>query len=216
MSTTTRTIRILVCDDHEIFAQALAFTLSAEHDLEVCSTSTDIASAKASFVTCRPDVAIVDVRMNGEDGLTLVSWITEHHPHCRTIVLTAFDSDDALIRAHEYGAAAFTVKSTSCDHLVSVVRDLMNGYRLIRDEYVQLAKERVADRRTQSFDALSASDQRLIGFIAQGLPDRQIAAEMHLSLQTIRNRVSRLLHTFQLSNRTQLAVLVAQTNNGED
>ena len=68
----------------------------------------------------------------------------------------------------------------------------------------------------QSFDALSSSDQRLIGLIAQGLPDRQIAAEMHLSLQTIRNRVSRLLHTFQLSNRTQLAVLVAQTNNGED
>ena len=216
MSTTTRTIHILVCDDHEIFAQALAFTLNAEDDLEVCATSTDIASAKASFATCRPDVAIVDVRLNGEDGLTLVSWITENHPHCRTIVLTAFDSDDALVRAHEYGAAAFTVKSTSCDHLVSVVRDLVNGYHLLRDEHVQLAKERVADRRTRNFDALSASDQRLIGLIAQGLPDRQIAAEMHLSLQTIRNRVSRLLHTFQLSNRTQLAVLVAQTNNGEE
>ena len=216
MSTTTRTIRILVCDDHEIFAQALAFTLNAEEDLEICSTCTDIASAKDSFATCRPDVAIVDVRMNGEDGLTLVSWITEHHPSCRTIVLTAFDSDDALIRAHEFGAAAFTVKSTSCDHLVSVVRDLMNGYRLLRDDYVLLARERVTERRSQSFDALSASDQRLIGLVAQGLPDRQIAAEMHLSLQTIRNRVSRLLHTFQLSNRTQLAVLVAQTNNGED
>jgi DNA-binding NarL/FixJ family response regulator len=215
MDAATRTIRILVCDDHEIFAQSLAFTLDAEKDLQVCSTNTDVASAKTGFAECRPDVAIVDVRMNGEDGLTLVSWITEHHPHCRTIVLTAFDSDDALIRAYETGAVAFTVKSTSCDHLISLIRDVAGGSRLIREDHVDLAKERVSSRRTQSFDALSASDQRLIDLIAQGLPDRQIAAEMHLSLQTIRNRVSRLLHTFQLSNRTQLAVLAAQTNSGE-
>jgi DNA-binding NarL/FixJ family response regulator len=214
METATRPIRILVCDDHEIFAQSLAFTLDAEVDFEVCATATGIAEAIDKFAS-HPDVAVVDVRLHGEDGLNLVSWIDENHPDCRTIVLTAFDSDDALIRAHENGAAAFAVKSTSCDHLVSVIRDVAGGSRLIREDYVDLAKERVASRRTQSFDALSASDQRLIDLIAQGLPDRQIAAEMHLSLQTIRNRVSRLLHTFQLSNRTQLAVLVAQTNGGE-
>jgi DNA-binding NarL/FixJ family response regulator len=214
METTTRPIRILVCDDHEIFAQSLAFTLNAEHDFEVCATATGISEAIDKFEN-RPDVAVIDVRLHGEDGLNLVSWIDENHPDCRTIVLTAFDSDDALIRAHENGAAAFAVKSTSCDHLVSVIRDVAGGSRLIREDYVDLAKERVASRRTRSFDALSASDQRLIELIAQGLPDRQIAAEMHLSLQTIRNRVSRLLHTFQLSNRTQLAVLVAQTNSGE-
>jgi DNA-binding NarL/FixJ family response regulator len=214
METTTRPIRILVCDDHEVFAQSLAFTLNAEVDFEVCATATGIVEAIDKFAS-HPDVAVVDVRLHGEDGLTLVSWITENYPDCRTIVLTAFDSDDALIRAHESRAAAFAVKSTSCDHLISVIRDVAGGFQLIREDYVSLAKERVASRRTQSFDALSASDQRLIALIAQGLPDRQIAAEMHLSLQTIRNRVSRLLHTFQLSNRTQLAVLVAQTNNGE-
>jgi two-component system response regulator DevR len=215
MDTATRPIRIFVCDDHEIFTQSLAFTLNAEEDLEVCATATGIAEAMTKFDS-RPDVAIVDVRLHGDDGLTLVSWITENHPECRTIVLTAFDSDEALIKAHEYGAMAFTVKSTSCDHLVSVIRDLMKGYRLMRDEYVEVARQRVASRRSQSFDSLSPSDQRLISLIAQGLPDRLIAAEMHLSLQTIRNRVSRLLHTFQLNNRTQLAVFATQTNGTGD
>lgn len=214
MDTLSRPIRILVCDDHEVFAQALAFTLDAEDDFEICATTTNIEQARAGFDT-RPDIAIIDVRLGSEDGLSLVSWIGEHHPYCRTIVLTAFESDDALIRAHDYGAAAFAIKNTSCDHLISTVRDLMNGSRLLPTQWIEVARERVNQRLSTNFESLSPSDQRLIGFIAQGLPDRQIAAEMHLSLQTIRNRVSRLLHTFQLKNRTQLAVLVAQTTDGE-
>lgn len=214
MEMSTRTIRILVCDDHEMFAQALASILDAEADFEVCATTTNIEQAMERFDT-RPDVAIVDVRLNGEDGIALVAWITENHPECRTVVLTAFESDEVFVRAHASGAHAFTVKSTSCDHLASVIRDLAGGTRLLLDVHVQAAATRLASQRSRSLGALSASDQRLIAYVAQGLPDRQIAAEMHLSLQTIRNRVSRLLHTFELSNRTQLAVLVTQSNDGE-
>lgn len=214
METSTKTVRILVCDDHEMFTQALSSILDAEVDFEVCATATNIEQAINSFDT-RPDVAIVDVRLNGEDGLELVAWITKNHPECRTVVLTAFDSDDAFVRAHRSGAHAFTVKSTSCDHLSSVIRDLVAGARLLLPAHVAMAEARIASRHSRSIDALSPSDKRLIGFIAQGLPDRQIAAEMHLSLQTIRNRVSRLLHTFELSNRTQLAVLATQSLEGD-
>lgn len=214
METSTKTIRILVCDDHEMFAQALASILNAEADFEVCAITTSAEQAIDKFDT-RPDVAVVDVRLNGEDGLALVAWITENHPECRTLVLTAFDSDEALIRAHQNGARAFTVKSTSCDHLASVIRDLASGTQLLSKAHIELAAARVASRHSRSLAALGPSDQRLIRYVAQGLPDRQIAAEMHLSLQTIRNRVSRLLHTFELSNRTQLAVLATQSNDGD-
>lgn len=209
MESTTKTIRIFVCDDHEIFAQALAFALSAEDDLEICSTATSIAQAKANFDS-GPDVAIVDVRLNEEDGIDLVSWISQDHPDCRTIVLTAFDSDESLIRAHDAGASAFVVKSTSCDYLVSVIRDLIAGYHLLTPEYIAEARSRIAHQQSRHFASLSPSDQHLVALIARGLPDRQIAVEMCLSLQTIRNRVSRLLHVFQLDNRTQLAVLASQ------
>lgn len=209
MASTTRTIRILVCDDHEIFAQSLSFTLEANDGLQVCASTTSSDAARAAF-DLEPDVAIVDVRLAGENGLDLVQWISDNHPRCRTVVLTAYDSDETFIRAHDVGAGAFVVKSTSCDHLVSVIRDLAAGYQLITPEYVDSARQRLASRRSRHFDSLGSSDQQLISLIAQGLPDRQIAAEMHLSLQTIRNRVSRLLHLFELTNRTQLALVVAQ------
>lgn len=205
METTTRSIRILVCDDHEIFAETLTFALNAETGLEVCATVTNLDQAKMMF-DVRPDVAVVDVRLGGENGLDLVAWITENHPECRTIVLTAYDSDENLVRASESGAHAFMVKSTSIDHLVSIIRDLMNGYAMFLDEYVDAARSRIANQRSTDFATLTAADQRLIGLIAQGLPDRQIAAEMHLSLQTVRNKVSRILHQLGLANRTRLAV----------
>lgn len=209
MGSTTRTIRLLLCDDHEIFTQSLAFTLDAEADLDVCATATSIEDAKLLFDRS-PDVAIIDVRLVGEDGTALVRWITDNHPSCRTVVLTAFESDETFLSAYEAGAGAFVIKSTSCDHLISVIRDLVAGYQLITPEYAEVAKVRISNRQLNRFEQLSSSDQKLIALIAQGLPDRQIAAEMHLSLQTIRNRVSRLLHLFELTNRTQLALLAAQ------
>ena len=209
MGSTTRTIRLLLCDDHEIFTQSLAFTLDAEGDLDVCATATSIEAAKLLFDRS-PDVAIIDVRLVGEDGTALVRWITDNHPSCRTVVLTAFESDETFLSAYEAGAGAFVIKSTSCDHLISVIRDLVAGYQLITPEYAEAAKVRISNRQLNRFEQLSASDQKLIALIAQGLPDRQIAAEMHLSLQTIRNRVSRLLHLFELTNRTQLALFASQ------
>ena len=209
MGSTTRTIKILLCDDHEIFTQSLAFTLDAEDDLDVCATATSIEAAKLLFDRS-PDVAIIDVRLVGEDGTALVRWITDNHPSCRTVVLTAFESDETFLSAYEAGAGAFVIKSTSCDHLISVIRDLVAGYQLITPEYAEAAKVRISNRQLNRFEQLSASDQKLIALIAQGLPDRQIAAEMHLSLQTIRNRVSRLLHLFELTNRTQLALFASQ------
>ena len=209
MGSTTRTIRLLLCDDHEIFTQSLAFTLDAEDDLDVCATATSIEAAKLLFDRS-PDVAIIDVRLVGEDGTALVRWITDNHPSCRTVVLTAFESDETFLSAYEAGAGAFVIKSTSCDHLISVIRDLVAGYQLITPEYAEAAKVRISNRQLNRFEQLSASDQKLIALIAQGLPDRQIAAEMPLSLQTIRNRVSRLLHLFELTNRTQLALFASQ------
>lgn len=203
---------MLLCDDHDLFAQTLAFTLSAESDIDVIATARSIDTAIDLF-TDDYDVAIVDVRLGDDNGLRLVEWISTNRPDCRTIVLTAFDSDESFVASHENGAYAYLIKSTSCDHLISVIRDVADGRRFISDVNVAPAKARLFRRQSRRLENLGESDQRLVSLIAQGLPDRQIAAEMHLSLQTIRNRVSRLLHTFEVANRTQLALIF---NNDSD
>lgn len=205
METTTRVIRVLLCDDHDLFAQTLAFTLQAEDDIEVSATPRSVGEAIVAFEDVH-DVAIIDVRLGAESGLGLVEWISSNRPDCRVIVLTAFESDESFVESYDKGASAYLVKSTSCDHLISVIRDVAVGRRFISEINVAPSKARLARRRSQRLQKLSESDQRLVSLIAQGLPDRQIAAEMHLSLQTIRNRVSRLLHAFEVANRTQLAM----------
>ncbi|MDA2972128.1 MAG: response regulator transcription factor [Actinomycetota bacterium] len=205
----SRTIRVLLCDDHDLFAQTLAFTLSAENDIDVIATARSIETVIDLF-TDDYDVAIVDIRLGDDNGLSLVEWISTNRPDCRTIVLTAFDSDDSFVGSRESGASAYLIKSTSCDHLISVIRDVADGRRFISDVNVAPARARLSRRQSRRLENLSESDQRLVSLIAQGLPDRQIAAEMHLSLQTIRNRVSRLLHTFEIANRTQLALIFNQ------
>ncbi|MFZ9852252.1 MAG: response regulator transcription factor [Ilumatobacteraceae bacterium] len=209
MEITSRTIRVLLCDDHDLFAQTLAFTLGAEEDIDVTATASSVEGAIAQFSEDH-DVALVDVRLGDANGLQLVEWISSNRPNCHVIVLTAFESDDSFVASHEHGASAYLIKSTSCDHLISVIRDVANGRRFISDVNVAPAKARLAQKRTRRLESLSDSDQRLVSLISQGLPDRQIAAEMHLSLQTIRNRVSRLLHTFEVANRTQLALIFTQ------
>ena len=209
METVSRTIRVLLCDDHDLFAQTLAFTLSAENDIDVIATARSIETVIDLF-TDDYDVAIVDIRLGDDNGLSLVEWISTNRPDCRTIVLTAFDSDDSFVGSRESGASAYLIKSTSCDHLISVIRDVADGRRFISDVNVAPARARLSRRQSRRLENLSESDQRLVSLIAQGLPDRQIAAEMHLSLQTIRNRVSRLLHTFEIANRTQLALIFNQ------
>ncbi|MGA1157079.1 MAG: response regulator [Ilumatobacteraceae bacterium] len=209
MEITSRTIRVLLCDDHDLFAQTLAFTLSAEEDIDVTTTVSSVDEAIAHF-SDQHDVAIVDVKLGDDNGLRLVQWISSNRPDCQTIVLTAFDSDDSFVAAHEHGASAYLIKSTSCDHLISVIRDVASGRRFISDVNVAPSKARLAGKQSRRIESLKESDQRLVWLISQGLPDRQIAAEMHLSLQTIRNRVSRLLHTFEVANRTQLALIFTQ------
>ena len=173
------------------------------------ATASSVEGAIAQFSEDH-DVALVDVRLGDANGLQLVEWISSNRPNCHVIVLTAFESDDSFVASHEHGASAYLIKSTSCDHLISVIRDVANGRRFISDVNVAPAKARLAQKRTRRLESLSDSDQRLVSLISQGLPDRQIAAEMHLSLQTIRNRVSRLLHAFEVANRTQLALIFTQ------
>lgn len=206
VETASRTIRILLCDDHQVFAQALTLALDHETDLEVVGIATDSSSVLLHEHT-RPDVAVVDVRLGAEDGLELIPLLTRLAPDCGIVVLTAFEDDEALVRAHDLGAKAYLVKSTSCDHLISVIRDVAAGMSFLVSNEIEMFRSRLLQKRSRRLTELSDGDRRLVELVRQGLPDREIAAEMHLSLQTIRNRVSRLLHKFELNNRTQLAMM---------
>jgi len=204
------TIRVALCDDHAMVRDALALVLEHESDIEVVGSVATSAEMLPLVGSKRPDVAILDVRLVEESGVDLAQKIRAEYPECRIVMLTSFESDIALVNSHEAGASAFLLKTGNFDELVSAVRKAAQGARLIDPAAVREAMRRIRLDGASIIADLDETDRQILRLLATGQSDKQIAEAVYLSLQTVRNRVSRLLNRFGKENRTQLAVFIAR------
>jgi DNA-binding NarL/FixJ family response regulator len=157
-----------------------------------------------------PDVLVADVRLDGESGLDVARAVVAEHPHVKVIVLTSFNSDEALVAAYELGASAFVLKTGSSLGLMNTIRDVASGMKLINPAEVRTASESLEMRGLGMIQRLDANDRHIARLIALGYSDKQIAETVYLGLQTVRNRVSRMLSRFGKENRTQLALFFSE------
>lgn len=206
-------IRVVICDDHEMVRQALANVLALEEGISVIGVTQDMESTCNAIHGSLPDVLLVDVRLKNESGLDVARMVTAKHPEVKVIVLTSFNSDQALVEAYELGARAFILKSGSTDELVQTVRDVSAGMNLINPILVREAAAKLESMGFSAVRNLDNTDRQIALLIAQGLSDKQIAENVFLGLQTVRNRVSRLLTRFEKDNRTQLALFFAENHD---
>jgi NarL family two-component system response regulator LiaR len=136
--------------------------------------------------------------------------VIAEHPQVKVVVLTSFNSDEALVTAYELGASAFVLKTGSSDDLIQTIRDVASGMRLINAAEVRSASESLEKRGLGLIRKLDANDRHIARLIAMGYSDKQIAETVFLGLQTVRNRVSRMLSRFDKENRTQLALFFSE------
>ena len=125
-------------------------------------------------------------------------------------MLTSFKSDEALVEASEIGASAFLIKTGSADELIRVIREIAGGKKLIDAAEVQAAIDSLEKKGLSIVRGLDSNDRQIARLISLGYSDKQIAETVFLGLQTVRNRVSRLLTRFEKENRTQLALFFAE------
>lgn len=203
-------IRVAVCDDHEMVREALASVLAHEEGIQVVGVSESIETTRALVDAETPDVLVVDVRLKEESGLDVARMVVANYPNVRIVVLTSFNSDEALVEAYELGASAFILKTGSADELIHTIRDVASGMRLINPVTVRAAAEALDKKGLGILRGLDANDRQIARLIALGYSDKQIAETVYLGLQTVRNRVSRLLSRFDKENRTQLALFFAE------
>lgn len=152
----------------------------------------------------------MDVRLNGDSGLDVARSVVATHPDVKVVMLTSFNSDEALVSANELGASAFLLKSGSSDALVQTIKDVASGMRLINPAEVRVASETLEKSGMGILRKLDANDRHIARLIALGYSDKQIAETVYLGLQTVRNRVSRMLSRFNKENRTQLALFFSE------
>jgi len=193
MNTTTPSpIRVLIVDDHDVFASSLAQVLELEADLRSLGTASSIAEARTMIPTTLPDVVLMDHRLPDGDGIAAISELQPLRHSAKFVVLTASTADHVLVTAIEAGASGFLSKSRSLDEVRSAVRAAHSGEAVISPELLARLLPRLNRRREPSRVELTERELEVLGLLAEGLTNSEIAERIVVSVHTVRNHVANL------------------------
>jgi DNA-binding NarL/FixJ family response regulator len=202
--------RVFLLDDHEVVRRGIAAALDREPDLQVVGEAGATADAMAEVRACRPDVAVLDVRLGDGNGIDVCRRLTSEMPEVKTLILTSFDNDRAMVDAGLAGASGFVLKQIRSTELVDAIRKVADGRRLLDDAEVRLALRRLRNSEEGRLDDLTPQERRIFELIGEGYTNRQIAQEMYLAEKTVKNYVSNLLAKLGMARRTEAAALAAR------
>jgi DNA-binding NarL/FixJ family response regulator len=210
-------IRVLIVDDDALVRAGLTLMLGGAPGIDVVGEAADGSEVLAALDRHRADVILMDLRMPKLDGIAAMELVRAQPQPPAVLVLTTFDTDDQVLRALRRGAAGFLVKDTPPADIVRAIELVAAGESMLSPAVTRrlidrLADDRDADARHNEAAAmlaeLSVRDREIAAAIAQGKSNAAIAAELHLSVATIKSHVSAMLAKLQLDNRVQIALLV--------
>lgn len=203
-------VSVLVCDDQELVRDALRIGLEGDGAIDVRDSVAGVSDAVTALDAGGVDVAVVDVRLPEESGLTVADWIRDHRPSTKVVLISVKVTDELLVEAAALGVAAVVEKSVGAFELSRIIREVSSGRNFLTRDVVRDAQSRLESIGFARLANLGEVDREIMTLIGQGLSDREIASKVYLSPQTVRNRVSRLLTNLGRENRTQLALMVAE------
>jgi len=200
------TVRVLVADDEPLVRSGLRLILDAEPDLEVVGEAGDGAQAVELTRRLRPDVVCMDVRMPGVDGLRATELVLRLPDPPRVLVVTTFEHDGYVLDALTVGASGFLLKRAGADEMVQAVRTVAVGQSLL---YPRALRDlvRTRPRTTVGAPVLTPREREVLGLVAQGMTNAEIATALVVGVETVRTHVASVLAKLQARDRTQAVVL---------
>jgi two-component system NarL family response regulator len=199
--TVARKITVLIADDHPIFRTGLRTLIDEQADMMVVGEAANGREAVALFTRYRPDVTVMDLRMPDLDGPAAIKAVLNVHPGARVLVLTTYDGDDDVERAAEAGAAGYLLKDTFAEGILDAIRDVDAGELLFDEEVAAKLAHRDA------VPSLSPRELTILELIARGLSNKEIQASLSIAEGTLRNHLKRIFDKFQVTDRTQAALI---------
>jgi DNA-binding NarL/FixJ family response regulator len=211
-----RARRVLLVDDHVLFREGLAGILASQPDLQIVGEANDGIEALIKARELKPDLILMDIQMPGMDGLQATRLIKDELPQVKVVMLTVQGDDEKLFEAIKNGAEGYLLKDIHSRQMLSMLRSALQGEAALSPEMAGrvLAEFR---RLSQSMpygtegesevDCLTAREQEVLGLIAEGAHDKDIAEELHISLNTVKSHVRNILSKLQVSSRRQAARL---------
>jgi two-component system, NarL family, response regulator DevR len=210
-------IRVFLLDDHELVREGIRSLLESGGDIEVVGEAATAADALVRVPLARPDVAILDVRLEDGNGIEVCRELRSAMPELACLILTSFSDDEALFASVMAGAAGYELKQIKSRDLIDDVRRIARGESLLDPKMVAKVVERLANPPREDADlaSLSPQERRILDLIAQGMTNRQIAETMFLAEHTIKNYTTSMLRKLRLSNRTEAAILAIKLQSGD-
>jgi DNA-binding NarL/FixJ family response regulator len=208
-------IRVLIVDDQELVRQGFSRLLRDVGDIEVVGEAADGAAAVTLALQTKPDVALMDVRMPGMDGVEATAQIIRDTPSVRVLMLTTFDLDEAVHRALEAGASGFLLKDTPYDQLIHAIRVVRRGDAVLAPQVTRRLLASVAPgprpEEAARLARLTEREREVLGLVAQGLSNAEIGALTFLSEATVKTHVGRVLAKLGCRDRVQAVVFAFRT-----
>ena len=213
MSATDSAVRIVVADDHEVVRSGFAELLDTQPDFTVVGTASNGHQAVQLSRDHRPDVVLMDIRMPGMDGIEATRQLASNGADGpRVLVLTTFDLDEYVYDALRAGASGFLLKDVTAERLIEAVRIIAAGDALLAPGVTRRLISEFAQRPTAKLrpvpglGELTPRETEVLGLVAEGLSNPEIAARLVVTEETVKTHVSRILNKLGLRDRTQAVV----------
>ncbi len=207
-------IRVLVVDDHEVVRTGLKAILEPEEDMEVVGQAASATEAIERVPRLAPDVVLMDVRMEGMSGIEACRLIKSAHPQTNVLMLTSFGEEEAVMSSIMAGASGYLLKNTGRAGLLAAIRAAAAGQKLLDPSVTGKVMERLAGlaarEEERATEVISGREKEVLGLVAQGLTNKEIADKLVISENTARNHVSNILGKLELSHRAQAAAYAAR------
>jgi len=201
MSAEPGPIRILAVDDHPLLREGIAGLVAGQSDMSVVAQASNGREAIHQFRTHRPDITLMDLQMPEMNGVDAMIAIRGEFPEARIIVLTTYTGDVQVLRALKAGARAYLLKNLLHKELLETIRAVHAGKKTVSPEVSFQLAEHATD------DALTPAEVRVLRLIAEGNANKEIAAQLSVSEETVKGQVRNILSKLGANDRTHAAMI---------
>ena len=212
-------VRVLIVDDQALVRAGFKMILESEPGIEIVGEAADGLEAIEATRTLSPDVVLMDIRMPNLDGLEATRRIFQNGGGPRVLMLTTFDLDEYVYEALRAGASGFMLKDTPPEQLVAAIHVVAAGDALLSptitkrviEEFISRPPSTIAAPSSPLLEELTAREFEVLGFMARGLSNAEIAKDLFVSETTVKTHVARVLMKLDLRDRVQAVVFAYET-----